>query len=104
MACPWERSQKDAAVLVISRDSGANAIEIAMFGFSGWATAAMETHVIPRTSEFWPPYFACGGKEIGVYICEFTLKDGPKKKESEGFPIKDVKIVPLDERILKKYT
>lgn len=104
VACPWERGRKDAAVLVVSRDLSANAVEIAMFGFSGRATAAMETHVVLRTSEFWPPHFACRGKEIGVYICKFTLKEGPGKDPRPRFQIRDVKIVPLDPKILRKYT
>jgi hypothetical protein len=105
-ACRMIDGKQDAGLVIIVRHPGANAIEVAMFGVSGRATAAMVKHVVRSADPFWPPYFKRGGKEIGVYICKFIVAPDtePQQDGMYGmYQIKDFQPIPLEKEVLSRF-
>jgi hypothetical protein len=99
---PWELRERDAGVVVVIRDPGSEALEIALFGFSGRATVVLGRHIFEDARKFWPPTTRTQDKEVGVYICRIEFL--PITDDSDFLlpEAKKVEVIPLEETILKE--
>jgi hypothetical protein len=125
--CPWAPGEEDAGILILSRDPGTQALEMALFGFSGRGTEALGWHLVHSGDDFWPPYVEFKGKQVGVYVCRFKIgtggaaagdaADAPEKpdkaeraeranaRSSSAGPVhpRESQVVKMDAKILKKF-
>jgi hypothetical protein len=67
--------RQGVGVVIVRRDPGLGRIEVAVFGLSGIATAAMGKFLTEIPRSFWPTGGVQAGLEIGVFVCRFTLGD-----------------------------
>lgn len=108
--CPWKPREQDAGVVIVTRDPGTGALEIALFGFSGWATGVLGHQLHHWAKMFWPLAARTPHKEVGVFICPITFRSKSEKKP-DGTPPNDVRrglpqvatfdVIPLDKSILE---
>ncbi|MCH6552236.1 MAG: PDZ domain-containing protein, partial [Planctomycetes bacterium] len=100
VACPSTRGREDAGVVIVRRDSGEARTEMAVFGFSGQATAALGDIIRHKPDEFWD--FSDNprrGLEVRVYICTFEMTEAPAGQGGAVF-VKNEKIIPLHSSLL----
>ncbi len=100
VACPSTRGREDAGVVIVRRHSGEARTEMAVFGFSGQATAALGTIIRHKPDEFWD--FSDNprrGLEVRVYICTFEMTEAPAGQGGAVF-VKNEKIIPLHSSLL----
>lgn len=102
LGCPYEKNKKDTGLVITYRDSGANIVDVAIFGLSGKATAAMADYVVPNTKCFYPPTLTWQGCSLGVYVCKFGVT-AARDKNSRTFHIKDFKVEPIEDKVLKQF-
>ena len=102
-ACPWEQGAQDAGVILISREKGTAALEMAVFGFSGPGTEAVAEELLRAPDRFWPPPVENNGKQVGVYVCRFGLTHHTSAVGDEEVRVKDVEVIPLDRDILEEH-
>ena len=76
VACPSVRGQRDAGVVIVRRDAGVGRTEMAVFGYSGPATAALGDLIRNKPDEFWD--FSDRprpGVEVRIYVCTFKMTE-----------------------------
>lgn len=104
--CPWVQNKEGAGIIITQWDSGTQRLEMAVFGFSGRSTDALGNQLaktdVPH-SQFWPPKANIRGKELGIHICKYTFEDSCSTDDVEDLPVKDLDIIELDHKTLKKY-
>lgn len=96
--CPHEReSGADAGIVMVRRDPGTGHTEIAVFGYSGRATAALGDIIRRDPDAFWKDHERmAGGIEGRVYVCELSLREETDRHGGTRIvPRKDVRIRPL---------
>jgi len=102
LACPFIEGRKDTGLVITYRDPGANIVDVAIFGLSGRATAAMADRVVPNTERFYPPAVSWRGTQLGVYVCKFVVT-GSSSTNTRTYQIKRFEVIPIEEKILKQY-
>jgi len=100
--CPWRQGTQDAGVILIARDKGTAALEMAVFGFSGPGTEALAEALLLRPDRFWRHPVQIDGKEVGVYVCRFDLANDTSANQDGETRVKDVEVIPLDKDILEE--
>ncbi len=103
VTCPWKENKLDAGVAITLRDPGTEAIEMAVFGFSGRATDIVGKQLLLNKDRFWSSPIKVKGKEIGIYICPFELNESRRVNGDDELRIKNLNIISLNEKILKKH-
>ena len=99
--CPWKSRHDDAGVVIICRYD--RAVEMALFGFSGWATESLGRQLLSPggTSPFWPlTYRAHKGAEIGIYVCVLNCMEETLVDQGSAVVCRNIKIIPLGESLL----
>jgi len=102
-ALPWKDHQQDGGLIIIMRDVSTQAMQMAMFGFSGWGTELLGGQLLHGTSKLWPLPVQVGGRQVGIYVCCFS---SPAHADGDGCTearVKDTKIIALDAGILEGY-
>lgn len=105
VALPWVRDCRDAGVVIIRNNRSTKSLEMVLFGFSGRATAAMASVLIPSSHYIWPPYCEQKTEDIGVYICNFNLDPGLAAAAGtvdEPAQNTALEVIPLDKTILSE--
>ncbi len=100
VGCPSTRGREDAGVVIVRRDSGKARTEMAVFGFSGQATAALGDIIRHKPDEFWD--FSDNprrGLEVRVYICTFQMTEAPAG-HGGAVHVRNEKIIPLHSSLL----
>jgi hypothetical protein len=62
----------DTGVVIVTFQEASQALEVALFGFSSASTAAVGNYFLKHADEFWPPNAELTGRQVAVYICQFT--------------------------------
>jgi hypothetical protein len=97
LGLPSEPRRRGAGVVIVRRDPGFGRLELAVFGVSAIATAAMAKFISDTPDRFWPSRRVQAGLEVGVYLCAFAL--GGMKTGEEGIDSAEVglpRIVELE--------
>jgi len=102
LVCPFQKNKKDTGLVITYRDPGANIVDVAIFGLSGRATAAMADRVVPDTKYFYPPGLAWRGRQLGVYVCQFGVT-AEKVQNNRTYHIREFKVIPIENKILKQF-
>lgn len=103
-ACPWTENKQDCGVVILVRDPGNQAMELALFGFSGRATAVIGKRLLQSDDGFWPPTATSRGKQVGVYICRFSwLKDAKVDEDLGDAVVSAFEVIPIPRSILEEY-
>jgi hypothetical protein len=117
----WERCVKDSGIVITVYGHGV--MHLAVFGFTGWATAAVGNAVLDQPEKFWPEdddeqpgkkkgkpgaaqaadkenlFEREDGTQIGVYICEITYRkdtrDTSPTWDGEECFVEKLDVVPL---------
>lgn len=100
--CPWEQDKRDAGIVIVVRDPGTAALEMAMFGFSGRGTEALGARFLHDPDAFWSPV-RVGAKEVAVSVCRFNLERAASEKGEGELHTKDVEVIRLDTGVLRKH-
>lgn len=103
VSCPWLSRQQDAGIIMTVYDPGTKGLEMAVFGFSGWGTEALGRQLLEDPTPFWPPYARLKGRQVGVYICQFTMEAQNSPEGAEMIRAKEFKVIPMDKAILESY-
>jgi hypothetical protein len=103
IACPWIENEQDAGVIIVVRDLGTEALEMAVFGFSGQGTEAVGEELFKHPNRFWPPGIEVDGNQVGVYICRFSFTEQATADDGGDTIITDAEVIQLDEQVLRKY-
>lgn len=100
---PTVSRKRGAGIVVVRRDPGLRGMEIAVFGLTGIATAAVGKLVCDTPDRFWPEPRVQAGLEVGVYACGFKLQRMEKDDQDiDEIRIGSPEIVELDVRIRGK--
>ena len=89
-------------MVIVYADIGAKVLDVALFGVSGRATAAMATTIVQNAQVFWPPNYQWRGKSLGVYVCKF-LASGRKAEVHRGQHLRLADIVALEDSVLAEF-
>ena len=84
-------------------EPGTECLEMAMFGFSGRGTESLGRELLRGTDPFWPPYAACRGRQVGIYVCEFDMGLDPPGQMGGAAFAQDFKVTPISEAVLSEY-
>ncbi len=103
VSCPWVSRQQDAGIIMTVYDPGTKALEMAVFGFSGWGTEALGRQLLADPAPFWPGYAQSKGRDVGVYVCQFTMEAQNSPEGAEIIRTKDFEVIPIDKKILERY-
>ncbi len=103
ITCPWKENKQDVGIIITLHDPGTGAIVVAVFGFSGRATDAVGKQLLLSKDRFWSSLVKVRGKEVGIFICSFELDESSQVDEDEEPRIKNLNIISLNEKILKKH-
>lgn len=63
----------------------------------------MGKHLLQEPEPFWPPCVKSKGKEIGIYICRFTMRSETLPDSGEVISAKNLKTLRLDAKVLAGY-
>ncbi|MHC4415946.1 MAG: helix-turn-helix domain-containing protein [Planctomycetota bacterium] len=89
--------RRGAGIVIIRREPGLGRLEIAVFGLSAIATAAMGKILCEGPDRFWSLTGSRGGIEVGIYVCSFPLSGLKTGEESiDLLRIGPAEIVRLD--------
>lgn len=102
LVCSFIENKKDAGLVITFRDPGANILDVAIFGLSGRATAALADRVVPDTKRFYPPTLSWQGTQLGVYVCKFGVV-ADKVETGRSYHIKEFDVIPIEANTLKQY-
>lgn len=97
----WKLASQDGGIVIAAYDKRTGAIELALLGFSGRATANIGTHFLHNPHLFWPPKGEAGGRQVGVYVCQITyseVRDGDRPPETGR-----IEAVPLSAATVRHY-
>jgi hypothetical protein len=103
---PWKRYHQDAGILITSYSPGTKRLQVALFGYSGWATGLLGKSLCVDSDRFWPPQAETKrGRLVGVYVCKFKSL---RPDESAGFAStlpadNSCEVVAIDPKVLKRY-
>jgi hypothetical protein len=104
VACPWREEQEDSGVVITVRDPGDKSMELALFGFSGRATVVISKHLteaVQGVDRFWKPTGQSKGRQVGVYVCRFTLTPQNETEMSKPPKAKQFQVIPIPEPVLE---
>jgi hypothetical protein len=92
--------QRGTGMVIVRRDPGLGRVELAVFGLSGIATAAMGKLLCETPDKFWPEPSVRAGIEVGVYVCGFEISGmETDEQDIETITIETPTIVKLDVEI-----
>ncbi len=99
-ACPFVPHKKCSGMVIVRYDGRVKAMEMAVFGYSGRATAVMGQLVRNEPDRFWPPYATLKNRTVGVYVCRFELTgNGPC--DAGSFREDSVEVVRIKRSVLE---
>jgi len=99
--CPWEPHKQDSGVVILLRDPGNESMEVALFGFSGWATVMIGQHLYTDAGKFWPLSARWRDKEAGVYICRIEFRPISGAPDLDQLEAKKIEVIPIEKSILE---
>jgi hypothetical protein len=76
---------------------------MAVFGFGGRGTEALGELLLRSPDRFWPPCCDKNGRQVGIYVCEFSFEMAGAGDGDGDLRLKDVETHELDKGILKKH-
>ena len=102
--CSWKDNEQDAGIVITHYEPGTQALEMAIFGFSGRGTACLGAELIKNPDAFWPPYASTKdeNRKIGVYLCKFQLDSRATNDQTTETLYTSCQVIPLAEDILAK--
>jgi hypothetical protein len=98
VACPWQEREADSGIVITVRDPGDQSAEMAMFGFSGRATVVVSKQLTKAGHE---PKAQSKGRQVGVYVCRFSLDDQHADNPRENYRVKKLEVLPICESVLQ---
>lgn len=99
---PWIVHEQDSGVVIISREAGSSSFEMALFGYSGPGTEALGDLVLRSPNRFWPPSFNTGTRELGVFVCRFSLTHDDSPGRVARVYSSHADVIPIDREVLKR--
>ncbi len=97
---PSKPKEYGTGMVIVRRDPGLGGVELAVFGLSGIATAAMGKLLCDMPDKFWPEPGVRAGIEVGVYVCGFKIGNmETAEQDIETITIEAPTIVKLDVEI-----
>ncbi len=94
---PSKPREHGTGMVIVRRDPGLGRVELAVFGLSGIATAAMGKILCNTPEKFWPEPGVRAGIEVGVYVCGFKIANmKTDEQDIDTITIEEPTIVKLD--------